>query len=97
MALDGRIDLHGSTQSDAHERLFRFLSALQGDGGRLALVITGKGAPGTGERGVLRRMLPHWLASPRFRPLIGGFDQAHRSHGGTGAFYVRLRRTIARG
>jgi DNA-nicking Smr family endonuclease len=89
--LDARLDLHGHTQTDAHHRLLQFLSDIQDRGGRLVLVITGKGSFGEGG-GILRRMLPGWLASPRFKPLVSGFEEAHRSHGGTGAFYVRLRR-----
>jgi len=92
IAIDGRLDLHGMTQAEAHDRLYRFLSDVQSDGGRMILLITGKGTYGEGDRGVLRRSVPHWLASPRFRSLVAGYDQAHRSHGGAGAFYVRLRR-----
>lgn len=92
IAIDGRLDLHGMTQAEAHDRLYRFLSEVQSDGGRMILLITGKGGFGDGSRGVLRRSVPHWLASPRFRPLVAGYDHAHRSHGGTGAFYVRLKR-----
>jgi DNA-nicking Smr family endonuclease len=44
------------------------------------------------ERGVLRRQVPLWLALPEFRRFIVGFDEAHVSHGGQGALYVRLRR-----
>lgn len=96
LPLDGRLDLHGLTQEDAHERLYGFLALIQARGGRLVLVITGKGSSGVGgERGVLRRSVPHWLGSPRFRPLVVGFDEAHRSHGGEGAIYIRLRRRAA--
>ena len=91
IAIDARIDLHGHTQAEAHRRLLDFLLSVQDSGGRLVLVITGKGAVGEGG-GVLRRMLPGWLSSPRFRPFVLGYDEAHRSHGGGGAFYVRLKR-----
>ncbi len=33
-----------------------------------------------------------WLALPEFRPFIVGFEEAHVSHGGQGALYLRLRR-----
>jgi DNA-nicking Smr family endonuclease len=49
-------------------------------------------ARGSSERGVLKRQVPQWLALPEFRPLIVGFEQAHVSHGGEGALYIRLRR-----
>ena len=41
---------------------------------------------------MLKRQVPLWLALPEFRPLIVGFEDAHVSHGGQGALYVRLRR-----
>jgi DNA-nicking Smr family endonuclease len=94
-AIDARIDLHGMTQAEAHAALLRFLRRAQADGKRIALVVTGKGGGESrdeGERGVLRRQAPHWLALPEFRPFVVGFEAAHVSHGGQGALYVRLRR-----
>ena len=44
------------------------------------------------ERGVLRRLVPHWLRLPDLRPLVLGFEEAGAAHGGAGALYVRLRR-----
>ena len=59
----------------------------------LVLVITGKGARAAeGERGVLKRQVPHWLGLPEFRALVIGFENAHIAHGGEGALYVRVRR-----
>jgi DNA-nicking Smr family endonuclease len=56
------------------------------------LVITGKGMRADGERGVLKRQVPQWLALPEFRSLVIGFEDAHIAHGGEGALYVRVRR-----
>jgi DNA-nicking Smr family endonuclease len=91
--IDGRLDLHGLTQSEAHATLLRFLRTASTRGARLVLIITGKGArAGEGERGVLKRQVPQWLGLPEFRALIIGFEDAHGSHGGEGALYVRVRR-----
>jgi DNA-nicking Smr family endonuclease len=91
--IDGRLDLHGLTQSEAHATLLRFLRTASSREARLVLVITGKGArAGEGEQGVLKRQVPQWLGSPEFRPLIVGFEDAHAAHGGEGALYVRVRR-----
>lgn len=95
-----RIDLHGMTQREAFPALRAFLARTQMAGGRIAIVITGKGRPGTSdhmvfdpnERGVLRRVVPQWLSSPDLRDLVGGFEEATPGHGGAGALYVRLRR-----
>jgi DNA-nicking Smr family endonuclease len=94
VAIDARIDLHGMTQDAAHGRLLRFLEAARAEGGKIVLVITGKGAPDAldGGRGVLRRAVPQWLRSPPFGALVSGFENAGRRHGGEGALYVRLRR-----
>jgi len=91
-AIDGRLDLHGLTQSEAHAALLHFLRDANARGARLVLVITGKGGR-DGERGVLRRQVPQWLALPEFRAFVIGFDDAHIAHGGEGALYVRIRRT----
>ena len=89
-AIDARLDLHGLTQSEAHAALLRFLRNAGARDARLALVITGKGRGA--EPGVLRRQVPQWLGLPEFRSLVLGFEDAHVTHGGEGALYVRLRR-----
>ena len=93
-SIDARLDLHGLTQSEAHDALLRFLRSASGRGAKLVLVITGKGmrADAGGERGVLRRQVPHWLRLPEFRAFVIGFEAAHVAHGGEGALYVRVRR-----
>jgi DNA-nicking Smr family endonuclease len=94
-AIDGRIDLHGMRQAEAHSALRGFLLRAQSRGDSIVLVITGKGRLGVvpeDERGVLRRLVPHWLRMPDLRPVVVGFEEAHAGHGGGGALYVRLRR-----
>jgi DNA-nicking Smr family endonuclease len=92
-SIDGRIDLHGLKQNEAHAALRRFLRGAQADGARIVLVITGKGARDPyDERGVLRRQVPLWLESADLRSLIVGFETASPGHGGEGALYVRIRR-----
>jgi DNA-nicking Smr family endonuclease len=90
--IDARLDLHGMTQTRAHRTLLGFLQRAHHDGLTFVLVITGKGAPGDTERGVLRRQVPQWLSLPEFRTLVVGFEEAHIGHGGGGALYVRIRR-----
>ncbi|WP_201862596.1 Smr/MutS family protein [Microvirga soli] len=95
--VDSVIDLHGMRQEEAHFALLSFLHRAQGSGHALVLVITGKGGAAVSnglfeERGVLRRMVPHWLRLPDLRHLVIGFEEASPQHGGSGALYVRLRR-----
>jgi DNA-nicking Smr family endonuclease len=94
-AIDARFDLHGLTQSEAHAALLHFLRTAGTRGHRLVLVITGKGRR-NGEGGVLKRLVPQWLALPEFRSFVVGFEDAHITHGGEGALYVRLRRLQSR-
>ena len=91
-SIDGRIDLHGMTQTQAHRTLLHFLQHASADGMSFVLVITGKGRGADSERGVLRRQVPHWLGLPEFRAFVVGFEEAHIGHGGEGALYVRVRR-----
>jgi DNA-nicking Smr family endonuclease len=96
-SVDAVIDLHGMRQDEAHGALVGFLHRAQGKGHALVLVVTGKGGAGSGsalfeERGVLRRVVPHWLRLPDLRSLVLGFEEASPHHGGSGALYVRLRR-----
>jgi DNA-nicking Smr family endonuclease len=97
---DSVLDLHGLTQAEAHSALTRFLQRSQSSGHRLVLVVTGKGRPEDGlrpgDRGVLRRMVPHWLALPEARHIVLGWDEAGPRQGGAGALYVRLRRPGSR-
>ena len=99
--IDARFDLHGMTQTEAHAALRRFLHRAQVEGARTVLIVTGKGTgrspddrgdDAARDRGVLKRQVPLWLALPEFRALVIGFEEAHASHGGQGALYVRLRR-----
>ena len=99
VTIDGTLDLHGMRQDEAYDALLRYLSARSARGDRTVLVITGKGLKkvigdptNIVERGVLRTMLPIWLSSPELLPLVAGWDQSAQTHGGEGAWYVRLRR-----
>jgi DNA-nicking Smr family endonuclease len=82
---EARIDLHGLTQEEGFRALMRFFARAQGLDQRVVLVITGKG-------GVLRTMVPRWLADADLAPVVSGISPAHVKHGGPGAFYVALRR-----
>jgi DNA-nicking Smr family endonuclease len=95
---EARIDLHGMTLAAAHPALLGFIADAHARGLRLVLVITGKGkareeyGPIPTRTGVLRHQVPQWLTSGPLRPLVLQVAEAHRTHGGTGAYYVYLRR-----
>lgn len=91
LPIEGRVDLHGMSQAEAHSLLLSFLQRAHAGGIRYVLVITGKGSSSGGD-GVLKRAVPAWLGTPPFRSLVSSHDHAARNHGGTGALYIRLRR-----
>lgn len=95
---EARIDLHGLTLAEAHPELIRFILNAQSAGCRLVLVITGKGkqkpddGPIPQRVGILRHQLPLWLRQMPLAPAVLQVSEAHLKHGGSGAFYVYLRR-----
>jgi len=95
---EGRIDLHGMTLAQAHPALNRFILDAHADGKRLVLVITGKGKRGDDagpipqRHGVLKHQVPQWLMMPPLGAMVLQIAEAHLKHGGTGAYYVYLRR-----
>ena len=112
IAIDGRIDLHGQTQAEAHRALNRYLAMSHQQDKRCILVITGKGGDKgpRGDRGdeadqpfdlyanqerrggVLRYVVPRWLAEGENRHRVLTFYPARPRDGGNGALYVLLRR-----
>ncbi|HQU68896.1 MAG TPA: Smr/MutS family protein [Albidovulum sp.] len=95
---EARIDLHGMTLAEAHPALIGFVLRAQSAGNRLVLVITGKGkrrdddGPIPQRLGALRHQVPHWLHAPPLAGAVQQIAQAHLRHGGSGAYYVYLRR-----
>lgn len=88
--LDATLDLHGHTQVSARAALARHILHACAHGARAVIVVTGSGRAGDG---VLKRRLPEWLSEPDLRAQVTGFAQAHRKHGGGGAYYVFLKRS----
>jgi DNA-nicking Smr family endonuclease len=96
VGIDGRIDLHGMTQSQAHAALNSFVLRGWHEQRRCLLVITGKGSTGRGSggqgMGVLRQVVPRWLNESPLRPLVLAIHRAQPKDGGEGALYVLLKR-----
>jgi DNA-nicking Smr family endonuclease len=92
--IHGIIDLHGMRQEEAHRALLSFIQRKHHEGASVVMVITGKGSMSSdgSERGILKRMVPHWLSDPGLRRCVIGYEDAAHHHGGTGALYVRIRR-----
>ena len=84
--IDLRLDLHGMTAARAHNQLIQFIVSAAHQGCRCVLVITGKGS------GVLNGHVPSWLKQQPLSLHVLALAEARPKHGGSGAFYVLLRR-----
>jgi DNA-nicking Smr family endonuclease len=91
LPIEGKIDLHGRTQAEAHDALQHFIERAYKAGKRHLLVITGKGMTQS-KSGILKTNVPRWLNEPAMRRLILAISQARPEHGGEGALYVLLKR-----
>jgi len=92
---DGVLDLHGNTLAEAERLLARTLEQAQLRGWRSLLVVTGKGLrleDGSVRGGRIRAHFLDWINAPANRLRVHAVRQAHPRHGGSGAFYLLLRR-----
>jgi DNA-nicking Smr family endonuclease len=92
---DGTIDLHGMTVAQAERALGRALARAQEAGWRSLLVVTGKGREledGTMRGGRIRAHFLTWINLAQNRVRVHAVRQAHPRHGGSGAYYLLLRR-----
>ncbi len=90
-----KLDLHGLTLVQAERAVTRFLEQATQQECRIALVVTGKGTKQQDGRiveGRIRSEFVGWLNRPDNRARVRAVRPAHPRHGGTGAFYVLLRR-----
>lgn len=89
LEIDATLDLHGLTLTQAEVALAGFIARQAQQRAVWVLVITGKGARGEGK---LRAALPDWLAGPKNASRLVEYGPASIAHGGSGAFYLRLRK-----
>jgi DNA-nicking Smr family endonuclease len=92
LPIDATLDLHGYFQADAQRMLTDFMLEQGERGARCLLVVTGKGSRSAEGRGVLKEAVPRWLNAPGLRRHVLAISQAAPADGGTGAYYVLLRR-----
>lgn len=90
--IDATLDLHGMRQDEAHRRLNVFVLDCWARGKRVLLIITGKGVRSAEPGGVLRKRLPQWLHDDPLGDKVLTIQPAQPKDGGSGAFYVMLRR-----
>ncbi|MGB3407762.1 MAG: Smr/MutS family protein [Jannaschia sp.] len=96
---EGKLDLHGMTLAQAQPALVRFVMSAHGDGKRLVLIVTGKGKSKPSDTvmpnrlGVLKHQVPMWLSMSPLSAVVLQVTESHRTHGGSGAYYVYLRKS----
>lgn len=88
--IDATLDLHFMTRDEAHKALEKFIHRCHRQEKRFLLIITGKGREG--QEGVLKQAVRGWLTGDDLAPFILAIDQAQQKDGGSGAYYVLLRR-----
>ena len=89
--IDASIDLHGLTLEQAYNQLNIFINRSFIQQLRLTLVITGKGQ-NSNNNTTIKSSLLNWLNSDSIQPKIANISTAHQKHGGSGAFYVLLKK-----
>ena len=88
-----RLDLHGLGVRDALAATERFLEEARAAGVRAVRIVYGKGRHSPGGRGVLREVVPRWLATDGRRFVVRA-DPEPDAWGEDAAIVVRLRESI---
>jgi DNA-nicking Smr family endonuclease len=86
--LQGELDLHGLTRTEAHSAVGEFLARALKRGVRCVRIIHGKGLRSKNREPVLKSQLGRWLAR---KDEVLAYCQARRPDGGSGAVVVLLR------
>lgn len=86
--VQGEIDLHGMTRSEAHDALADFLDAARAQGWRCVRVIHGKGLSSPNREPVLKGNVRRWLA--QWDDVLA-YCEAQPHAGGSGAVVILLK------
>lgn len=89
--IEAVLDLHGMRFDQAHTAFRQFIKQSVAQDLRCILVITGKGNKNRGT-GIIREALPNWVNEAQLKTSILAVRQAQPKDGGSGAYYVLLRR-----
>ena len=92
------LDLHGTTENQAFEKVEDFIAKCYNRGMRCIIIVTGKGLPHSEDddifatKGILKKSVPQWLNLPHLRSAILIYKHPSAKLGGNGALYILLRR-----
>jgi len=87
---EARLDLHRRTIEEARREVYRFVRDCMEADLRSVLIMPGKGDRNIKDPGVLKSYLVFWLEELEE---VQAFHTAQPHHGGTGAFYVLLKKS----
>ncbi|ASP38135.1 DNA endonuclease SmrA [Bacterioplanes sanyensis] len=88
--IEARLDLHRRTIEQARREIYRFVDDCLEHDLRTVLILPGKGDRNVEDPALLKSYLVHWL--PQLDD-VQAFHTAQLHHGGSGAFYVLLRKS----
>ena len=86
------MDLHGLNSEQAFWNLVGFFRGAYYKGLRVVLIVTGRGLNSPLGVPVLKSCVQQWMMQEPFRRVVLAFCSARQEDGGTGAFYVLLRK-----
>lgn len=89
---DAKLDLHGLTLDEAECAFTDFVCNNFAKGNRNLLVISGKGLRSKNKNLTIKNMLLVWAKKSEIKNNILYFSKAALNHGGSGAYYIILRR-----
>ena len=96
------LDLHGYTLDEANKKIEDFIHSSYRDGVERIIVVTGKGIHSKTEAdpfvskdlSILKYSVPEFIKNNSdLMKLIIDFEEAHTKDGGSGAFYINLKKT----
>ncbi len=90
---EARLDLHRMTVEQARREVFSFISDAVQLNLRSLLIVHGKGLGSQAGGAVLKSYINAWL--PQLEPVLA-FVSAQPRHGGVGAVYVLLKKSVAK-
>ena len=98
-----KVDLHGLSLDDANNVIYKFINKCFEDGVFQIIVITGKGLRSKNklnpyvskDLGILKHSVPEYIKNnPELMSLINTIEEAHIEDGGSGAFYIFLKKKL---
>ena len=96
-----QLDLHGYSLDDANQKIKYFIISSYEEGVRKLRIVTGKGLHSDNEKNpyvskdlsILKYSIPEYINNnPSLMKLINSFGEAKIEDGGSGAFYIFLKK-----